>query len=183
MSKLSQGLLAFVFATLAVGVPLHGQRKTNVLTAEEIERANLATSNAYDVVEQLRPRWFATRGIAKIPGSPGAPLQGASVRVWLNEHNAGYADYLKTIPADRRCGDRGGAETIAASTGGHVRAVTVAPISLPIAALAGSAPLRAQHRPSSFLAFEGIDRVWRPSWSSAGSARPRLRAATGGPTG
>ncbi len=101
MSKLSQGLLAFVFATLAVGVPLHGQRKTNVLTAEEIERANLATSNAYDVVEQLRPRWFATRGIAKIPGSPGAPLQGASVRVWLNENNAGYADYLKTIPADR----------------------------------------------------------------------------------
>ena len=101
MSKMSPGLLAFVLATLAVGVPLHGQRKTNVLTAEEIERANLATSNAYDVVEQLRPRWFATRGIAKIPGSPGAPLQGASVRVWLNEHNAGYADYLKTIPADR----------------------------------------------------------------------------------
>src|SRR5438034_6150417 len=78
-----QALLSLVFATLAVGAPLHGQRKTNVLTAEEIERANLATSNAYDVVEQLRPRWFATRGIAKIPGSPSAPLQGASVRVWV----------------------------------------------------------------------------------------------------
>ena len=90
-----------VFATLAVGVPLHAQRKTNVLTAEEIERANLTASNAYDVVEQLRPRWFATRGLAKIPGGPGAPLQGASVRVWLNDHEAGYADYLKTIPADR----------------------------------------------------------------------------------
>jgi len=101
MSKMSQGLLAFVFATLAVGVPLHGQRKTNVLTAEEIERANLTASNAYDVVEQLRPRWFATRGLARLPGSPVAPLQGASVRVWLNDHNAGYADYLRTIPADR----------------------------------------------------------------------------------
>ncbi len=101
MSTVSQGLLGFVFATLAVGVPLHAQRKTNVLMAEEIERANLATSNAYDVVEQLRPRWFATRGIAKIPGSPSAPLQGASVRVWVNEHNAGGPDYLRTIPAGR----------------------------------------------------------------------------------
>src|SRR5947208_4246626 len=92
MSTMRQSLLALVFATLALGVPLHGQRKTNVLTAEEIERANLATSNAYDVVEQLRPRWFATRGIAKIPGSASAPLQGASVRVWVNEHNAGGPD-------------------------------------------------------------------------------------------
>src|SRR3989475_12451707 len=87
MSKMSPGLLAFVFATLAVGVPLHGQRKTNVLTAEEIEHAKLTTTNAYDVVEQLRPRWFATRGIAKIPGGPSAPLQGASVRIWVNEQD------------------------------------------------------------------------------------------------
>src|SRR3989441_10632453 len=87
MSTISPGLLAFVFATLAVGVPLHGQRKTNFLTAKEIEHAKLTTSNAYDVVEQLRPRWFATRGRAKIPGGPSAPLQGASVRVWANEHN------------------------------------------------------------------------------------------------
>src|SRR5260370_41084642 len=101
MSTVSQGLLALAFATLVVGVPLHGQRKTDVLTAEEIERANLATSNAYDVVEQLRPRWFATRGLARLPGSPSAPLQGASVRAWLHDHNAGYADYLKTIPANR----------------------------------------------------------------------------------
>src|SRR6266566_1526388 len=96
MSTVSQGLLALVFTTLVAGAPLYAQRKTNILTAEEIEHANLTASNAYDVVEQLRPR-----GLAKIPGSPSAPLQGASVRVWLNDHEAGYADYLKTIPADR----------------------------------------------------------------------------------
>src|SRR5207253_11362934 len=84
MSKMSPGLLAFVFATLAVGVPLHGQRKTNVLTAEEIEHAKLTTTNAYYVVEQLRPRWFATRGIATIPGGPGGPLQGGSDPLWVN---------------------------------------------------------------------------------------------------
>src|SRR2546428_14134217 len=80
MSTISPGLLAFVFATLAVGVPLHGQRKTNVLTAEEIEHAKLTTTNAYDVVEQLRPPWFATRGRAKIPGGPTSPQQAAPVR-------------------------------------------------------------------------------------------------------
>ena len=101
MSMISQRLLVLAFTTLVVGVPLCAQRKSNVLTAEEIERANLTASNAYDVVEQLRPRWFATRGLARLPGSPSAPLQGASVRVWLNDHNAGYADYLKTIPANR----------------------------------------------------------------------------------
>src|SRR5437764_12639044 len=101
MSTMRQGLLALVFATLAVGVPLHGQRMTNVLTAEEIERANLATSNAYDVVEQLRPRWFATRGIAKISGSASAPRQGSSGLVWVNELKAAGPDYRKTITADR----------------------------------------------------------------------------------
>ena len=40
-----------------------------------------------------------------------------------------------------------------------MRAVTVALISLQIAGLAGSAPLQAQHRPSSFLTFEEIDRA------------------------
>ena len=40
-----------------------------------------------------------------------------------------------------------------------MRAVTVALVTLPIAALAGGAPLRAQHRPSSFLTFEEIDRA------------------------
>src|SRR5947209_18814301 len=110
MSTISPGLLAFVFATLAVGVPLHGQRKTNLLTAEEIEHAKLTTTNAYDVVEQLRPRWFATRGIAHIPGGQSAPLQRASVRVWVNEHNAGGPGYLRTIPPHRlvqmRCSGR-----------------------------------------------------------------------------
>ena len=115
MSRMSLGLLAFVFATLAVGVPLHAQRKTNILTAEEIERANLTASNAYDVVEQLRPRWFATRGLARLPSpppsspmsqgtaarTPAEGLKSVGVRVWLNEHNAGDADYLKTIPAER----------------------------------------------------------------------------------
>lgn len=40
-----------------------------------------------------------------------------------------------------------------------MRAVMVALLTLPIAALAARAPLQAQHRPSSFLSFEEMDRA------------------------
>ena len=101
MSTVRQRFLAFAFATLAVGVPLHAQRKTNLITAEEIERAKLTASTAYEVVEMLRPRWFSKHELARLPGTPTEALQSVGVRVWLNDHNAGGADYLKTIPAER----------------------------------------------------------------------------------
>ena len=100
MSTVSQRLLVFAFAALAVGVPLHAQRKTNMLTAEEIERANLTTTDAYSAVQMLRPRWLVSRGLVRIP-TPGEQLQAAGVKVWVNEHNVGGVDYLKTLPVER----------------------------------------------------------------------------------
>ncbi len=101
MSTVSQRSFALAFAILAISVPLRAQRKTNILTAEEIERAKSSASTAYEVVEMLRPRWFSKRELAKIPGTPTEAPQSTGVRVWLNEHNAGDADYLRTIPAER----------------------------------------------------------------------------------
>ncbi len=101
MSAMRQGLFALVFATLAVGVPLHGQRKTNIITADEIERAKLGAVTAYEVVQMLRPRWFSKHELARVPLSPSEGLQSVGVQVWLNGHNAGNADYLKTIPVER----------------------------------------------------------------------------------
>ena len=101
MSTVSQRFFALAFAILAISVPLRAQRKTNILTAEEIERAKSSASTAYEVVEMLRPRWFSKRELAKIPGTPAEAPQSTGVRVWLNEHNAGDADYLRTIPAER----------------------------------------------------------------------------------
>src|SRR5882762_4422557 len=84
MSTMHQRLLALAFATLAVGMPLHAQRKTNLLTADEIERAKLRTSTAYEVVEMLRPRWLSRHELARIPGTPTEALQDVSVRVRRN---------------------------------------------------------------------------------------------------
>ena len=33
--------------------------------------------------------------------TPAEGLESVGVRVWLNGHNAGNADYLRTIPAER----------------------------------------------------------------------------------
>jgi hypothetical protein len=101
MSTLRRQLFAIGFVSIAVGVPLHAQRKTNILTAEEIEHAKLTASTAYDVVQMLRPRWFEKHELARLPGTPGAAPQDVGIRVWLNEHNAGDVDYLRTIPAER----------------------------------------------------------------------------------
>jgi hypothetical protein len=94
-------VVAAAFVALTLAVPVHAQRKTNILTADEIEHAKLVASNAYEVVEMLRPRWLTSRELARLPGSASDPLKGVSVRIYLNDHNAGDVDYLRTIPAEQ----------------------------------------------------------------------------------
>ncbi len=109
MSTVSQRLLALALTTLVVGVPLYAQRKSNVITFEEIEGAiaNSTARTAYEIVQMLRPRWFSKHELAGFPGpsrtaqTPAEALRSVGLRVWLNDHNAGDADYLKTIPAER----------------------------------------------------------------------------------
>lgn len=101
MSRLRRRLFPIVFMAVAVGAPLHAQRKSNVLTVDEIEKAKLTASTAYDVVQMLRPRWFAKHELARLPGKPTEGLASVGVQIWINDHKAGEVDYLKTIPAER----------------------------------------------------------------------------------
>jgi hypothetical protein len=98
------GTLALVtlsIAALAGSAPLQAQhRPSSVLTAEEIERARLNVSTAYDVVQMLRPRWLQQHELARLPGSPSHPLEDTSVRVYLNDRNMGAADFLKTLSVE-----------------------------------------------------------------------------------
>ncbi len=110
MPTLVQRGFGIAVAILMVAVPLRAQRRSNILTADEIEQANLTASNAYEVVEMLRPRWLAKREplgrlpIAKgeyVPPPDEESLRNVSIRVWVNGQNTGYGDYLKTIPLER----------------------------------------------------------------------------------
>ncbi len=93
-------LLTLSVATVMTATALAAQgRQRNVITAEEIARAQPNINTAYDVVQMLRPRWFEKHELARLPGTGAATLQDTPVRVYLNEMNVGDADYLKTIPA------------------------------------------------------------------------------------
>lgn len=76
-------------------------RDKNVITAEEIERAQPSVNTAYDAVQTLRPRWLQPRELSRIPGRPGDPLQSTQAHVYLNDHDQGDVDYLRSIPAAR----------------------------------------------------------------------------------
>ena len=94
-------LVTLSIAALAGSAPLPAQhRPSSLLTAEEIERAKLNISTAYDAVQMLRPRWLQQHELAKLPGTPSQSLEDTSVRVYLNDHNMGAADFLKTLSVE-----------------------------------------------------------------------------------
>jgi len=80
--------------------PSAQRRTANRLSAEETEAAEAWLGTALDAVEMLRARCLQRRELARLPGTPTEPLQDITVRVYLNDHVAGGADYLKTIPVE-----------------------------------------------------------------------------------
>src|SRR2546428_13468968 len=93
-------LVTLSVAALAGGTPLHAvQRRSNVLTAEEIERAKPNGGTAFDVVETLRPRWLQERELSRIPARADEPLKPTPGNVHLNNVNIAPVDYLQTIPS------------------------------------------------------------------------------------
>ncbi len=98
MSTVARMLLALGSVMLAA-TSLQAQRRSDVITAEEIERARPAASTAYDAVRSLRPRWLRVQE-AIMTARPEDPVEPAQLHVYLNDFEAGGPDYLKTILAE-----------------------------------------------------------------------------------
>ncbi len=91
--------LPMLCAVVLTAAPLGAQRRP--ITAAEIERAGPTVGTAYDAVNTLRPRWLrAPREMLQLPGS-GREAQIARVHVYMDDHDMGDVDYLKSIPAAR----------------------------------------------------------------------------------
>ncbi len=98
MRTVALTVLSLSAATLAGLSPLAAQRRSNVLTTEEIERAKVGT--AYEAVQTLRPRWLQpVKELIRLPGTPDAPPESPKVSVYVNEVSVGDLEYLKDIPA------------------------------------------------------------------------------------
>ena len=100
MRTVALTLLTLSVATLVGRSPLAAQRRNNVLTSEEIQRANVGS--AYDAVQTLRPRWLqGPRELNRMPANADAAARPAGISVYVNEVSMGDLDYLKDIPAVR----------------------------------------------------------------------------------
>ena len=100
MIKITRTMLLVCVFALAAGT-VRAQKRSSVITLEEIERAGPTVGTAYDAVNTLRPRWLrAPREMLQLPGS-GREAQIARVHVYMDDHDMGDVDYLKDIPAVR----------------------------------------------------------------------------------
>jgi hypothetical protein len=84
---------------VVIGTPVHSQRRSDVLTAAQIDSGVGKGGTAYDAVRMLRPRWLVSRE-AMLTGRPDDMVAGAGPHIYVNDHDVGDADYLKTIPAE-----------------------------------------------------------------------------------
>jgi len=75
----------------------HAKQDPNVISTEEI--ATSSASNAYEVIQRLRPNFLRTRGA--VHGTPGATnaMEMVDLVVYLNENRLGGSDQLRQIAA------------------------------------------------------------------------------------
>jgi hypothetical protein len=100
MSTIVRSLLPLCVMTLVVsGVAAQSKPKSNrnLITEEEIARARPNVGNAYDVVQMLRPRWLRTHEMLQLRDTDP---QMAQIHVFIDDHDKGDVDFLKTIPLD-----------------------------------------------------------------------------------
>jgi len=98
MRTVALTVLSVCVAALAGRSPLAAQRRSNVLTAEEIQRANAAT--VYEAVRTLRPRWLqGPRELTRMPAHAQDAARAAGISVYVDEVSMGDVDYLKGMAA------------------------------------------------------------------------------------
>jgi hypothetical protein len=100
MPRIMRTLLVLSVVVFAAA-PLRSQRRSDVITAEEIDSVKGKGGNAYDAVETLRPRWLKVRDVFLEAGENGGIIKAEAPHVYLNDVDQGDVDYLKTIPAER----------------------------------------------------------------------------------
>lgn len=73
---------------------------STLITEDEIDRIRPSVANAFDVVQHLRPRWLRTR-TQVLPPTEGGSIRMQDIHVYLNDHEMGGLNFLKSIPAEQ----------------------------------------------------------------------------------
>ena len=90
-------LLGLLWLTAA---PLQSQHRSDLITADEIDAVIEKGATAFNVVQTLRPRWLKVRDLY-FGSDPSSIINSQGAHVYLDDHDQGDVEYLKTIPAER----------------------------------------------------------------------------------
>lgn len=96
----SRRFAALAMIALAVGCASSGvspaSKNLNVITEEEITATS--ATNAYELIQHLRPNYLRTRGaVHGAPTADGNHLEAVDLVVYLNETRFGGSDQLRQI--------------------------------------------------------------------------------------
>jgi hypothetical protein len=91
--------LSVLSLVVLAAAPLRSQRRSDLITAEELARVSGKGGTAFDAVQALRPRWLKVHETF-MEGEPTDLVKSQGAHVYLNDVDQGDVDYLKTIPAE-----------------------------------------------------------------------------------
>lgn len=74
---------------------------SSLITINDIDRVRPSVASAYEAVQLLRPRWLRPqRDILQLPGT-GRSLRMQPMHVYMDDHEMGGLDFLKSLPAEQ----------------------------------------------------------------------------------
>jgi len=100
MSTIVRALLPFctvALVTSAAAAQSKPRSSSTLINEEEIARARSNVGNAYDLVRMLRPRWLRTHEMVQLRDTDP---QMAQIHVYIDDHDKGDVEFLKTIPVE-----------------------------------------------------------------------------------
>ena len=107
-------LLAGVLLTLAAAAlpaqtdtapppppPRPPKSSSTLITEDDVDKVRASAANAFDVVRLLRPRWLRQTPTMLPPRQGSSSSQVQDLHVYVNDHEMGGLDFLKSLPAEQ----------------------------------------------------------------------------------
>lgn len=92
MSRLAPLLLVLLLFELGCSASGNSTRRSRgPITLEQIEASNVST-DAYDLIQSLRPEWLVTRGTVSMTGATSS-----EIRIYVNDASYGGPGALRAI--------------------------------------------------------------------------------------
>jgi hypothetical protein len=80
--------------------PRPPKSSSTLITEDDIDQVGSSVANAFDVVRLLRPRWLRQTP-TMLPPRQGSSSQMQDLHVYVDDHEMGGLDFLRSLPAEQ----------------------------------------------------------------------------------